>query len=253
MKKIFSLFVIALLLFAIGCSKSQDSGKAVDLKTEKQKSSYAIGCDIGSNIKQIADEIDLDAVLVGIKDSTAGKEKMTPEEKQKALTAFSQILKKKMEDKRKLEGEKNRTEGEAFLKANAQKPGVKTTPSGLQYMVIKEGAGPTPKPTDIVTVHYRGTLLDGKEFDSSYKRNEPAVFPLNRVIPGWTEGVGLMKVGSTYKLFIPSELAYRETGTGNDIGPNSVLVFEVQLIDVKPAAQAQPAGQPQIQVSPTKK
>ena len=130
--------------------------------------------------------------------------------------------------------EKNQKEGEAFLAANAKKAGVKTLPSGLQYLVMKEGHGNKPAATDSVTVHYRGTLIDGAtEFDSSYKRNQPATFPLNQVIKGWTEGVQLMKEGATYKFFIPSQLAYGPRGAGGLIGPNSTLIFEVELISVQ--------------------
>ena len=129
--------------------------------------------------------------------------------------------------------EKNQKEGAAFLAANAKKADVKTTPSGLQYLVIKEGAGKQPTATDAVTVHYRGTLLDGTEFDSSYKRNQPATFPLNQVIKGWTEGVQLMKEGAKYRFFIPSELGYGQRGAGGLIGPNATLIFEVELISVQ--------------------
>jgi len=129
--------------------------------------------------------------------------------------------------------EKNQKEGAAFLAANAKKAGVKSTPSGLQYLVIKEGAGKKPTAADAVTVHYRGTLINGSEFDSSYKRNQPATFPLNQVIKGWTEGVQLMKEGGKYRFFIPSELAYGSRGAGGLIGPNATLIFEVELISVQ--------------------
>lgn len=129
--------------------------------------------------------------------------------------------------------EENKAAGEAFLAENAKKPGVVTTASGLQYQIITEGTGATPSATDNVSVHYQGTTIDGKEFDSSYKRGAPATFPLNRVIPGWTEGLQLMKEGGKSKLFIPSNLAYGERGAGRDIGPNSALIFDVELIKVK--------------------
>src|SRR5881394_629143 len=134
--------------------------------------------------------------------------------------------------------EKNKAEGEKFLEENKKKDGVKTTASGLQYKVLKEGSGPSPKETDTVVTNYRGTLIDGTEFDSSYKRNEPATFPVNRVIKGWTEALQLMKPGGKYKLFIPSNLAYGPGGAGGDIGPNATLIFEVELLSSKPAEAA---------------
>ncbi|WGS85887.1 FKBP-type peptidyl-prolyl cis-trans isomerase [Methylomonas sp. UP202] len=127
----------------------------------------------------------------------------------------------------------NLAAGEAFLAENAKKPGIVTTASGLQYQVVTEGSGAQPGPTDNVTVHYQGTTIDGKEFDSSYKRGAPASFPLNRVIPGWTEGLQLMKEGAKYRLFIPAKLAYGERGAGRDIGPNSALIFDVELIKAR--------------------
>src|SRR5204863_9102484 len=137
--------------------------------------------------------------------------------------------------------EKNTTEGEKFLAENKNKPGVKTTGSGLQYKVLKEGSGTPPKETDTVVVNYRGTLIDGTEFDSSYKRGEPATFPVNRVIKGWTEALQLMKPGAKYQLFIPSDLAYGPGGTGGDIGPNATLIFEVELMSVKPGEASAPS------------
>src|SRR5256886_16774725 len=145
---------------------------------------------------------------------------------------------KDMEQKQKQAGEKNKTEGAKFLEENKKKPGVKTTASGLEYKVEKEGSGPQPKPTDMVTVNYRGTLIDGAEFDSSYKRGEPATFPVTGVIKGWTEALQLMKVGSKYQLFIPPNLAYGERAMGPDISPNSTLIFEVELMSIKPGSSA---------------
>jgi FKBP-type peptidyl-prolyl cis-trans isomerase len=142
-------------------------------------------------------------------------------------------MQKKQEEVAKVAGDKNKAAGEAFLLENKSKPGVTTTASGLQYLVIKEGTGPKPLATDKVKVHYKGTLLDGTVFDSSYDRKEPAVFVLNQVIPGWTEGVQLMKTGSTYKFFVPSQLAYGERQAGPQITPNSTLIFEVELISIE--------------------
>src|SRR6478735_5995613 len=168
---------------------------------------------------------------------------------------------KDMEAKQKQAGEKNKTDGTKFLEDNKKKPGVKTTASGLQYKVEKEGTGAQPKATDMVTVNYRGTLIDGTEFDSSYKRGQPATFPVNGVIKGWTEALQLMKQGAKYQLFIPANLAYGERAMGPDIGPNSTLIFDVELQDVKPPPTPAPAGAPQgspkvpppPQPAPTKK
>jgi len=158
---------------------------------------------------------------------------------------------KDMEQKQKATGEKNKTDGAKFLEENKKKEGVKTTASGLQYKVVKEGTGPQPKATDMVTVNYRGTLIDGTEFDSSYKRGQPATFPLNGVIKGWTEAVQLMKVGSKYQLFVPSNLAYGERSVGPDIAPNATLIFEVELLDVKPPPTPAPqASGPAPQAAP---
>jgi len=197
-----------------------------ELKDQKDKSSYAIGLNIGMNFSRQKVALNADAFAAGLKDGLAGKRQMTEAEVRDTMATFQKDLEE-----------------------NKKKEGVKTTPSGLQYKVIKEGTGPQPKATDIVTANYRGTLIDGTEFDSSYKRGEPATFPLNGVIKGWTEGVQLMKVGSKYQLFIPSNLAYGDRAVGPDITPNSTLIFEVELLGAKPpeaatspAAQAPPAS-----------
>jgi len=169
----------------------------------------------------------------GIKDALAGAEpRLTFEERREVMTALTEELQKKHAEQAGTAGADNRKAGDEFLQANAKKQGVKTTASGLQYKVIKEGKGASPKATDSVTVHYSGTLIDGTEFDSSYKRGEPATFPLNGVIRGWTEGLQLMKEGAKYEFYIPSELAYGERGAGGAIGPNATLVFTVELISV---------------------
>src|SRR5206468_4290666 len=188
-----------------------------------------------------------------IKDSIANKPQLTPDQVKDVMAQFE----KDIEQKQKQLGEKNKTEGAKYLEDNKKKPGVKATASGLQYKVEKEGTGPQPKATDMVTVNYRGTLIDGTEFDSSYKRGQPATFPVNGVIKGWTEALQLMKQGAKYQLFIPSSLAYGERAMGPDIGPNSTLIFEVELQDVKPPPTPVPQGSaklpPPPSPAPTKK
>ena len=204
------------------------------LKTQKDKVSYSIGLDFGKNMKRQSIELNLDQLLRGIKDGVSGAtQAMTDTEIQECMTAFQKEMMTKMADKAKVDGEKNLKEGEAFLAANKKKPGVVTLPSGLQYKILKEGTGKSPKATDTVTTHYRGTLINGKEFDSSYKRGEPATFPLNRVIPGWTEALQHMKIGSKWEIYVPSKLGYGENGAGQDIGPNATLIFEVELLGIK--------------------
>src|SRR5881398_1331832 len=204
--------------------------KSAQLKDQKDKVSYAIGMQIGFNLARQKVDINPDVLATGIKDSIANKPQLTQDQVKDVMAQFE----KDMEQKQKQLGEKNKTDGAKFLEDNKKKPGVKTTASGLQYKVEKEGTGSQPKATDMVTVNYRGTLIDGTEFDSSYKRGQPATFPVNGVIKGWTEALQLMKQGSKYQLFIPSNLAYGERAMGPDIGPNATLIFDVELQDVKP-------------------
>lgn len=206
---------------------------AQDLTTEKQKVSYMVGMDVGRNLTQIKDEIDVEILIAGLKDVMAGGAvKLTDEQAQEVKTAFMQKMQSKATEERTAAAGKNRTEGEAFLAANKAKPGIKTTESGLQYQVMTEGKGAKPAATDKVKVHYVGTLIDGTKFDSSIDRGQPAEFALNGVIKGWTEALQLMPVGSKYKLFVPSDLAYGEQGTPGPIGPNSTLIFEVELLEI---------------------
>lgn len=204
-----------------------------ELKTQKDKVSYAIGLDIGAGLKKNEVDVDVDILARAIKDTFAGKKPlMTEEEVKTTMTDFQKNLQAKQQERMKAQGEKNKKEGEDYLAKNKSKEGVKTLPSGLQYKVITEGKGKSPKATDTVTVQYRGTLIDGTEFDSSYKRGQPATFPVNGVIKGWTEALQLMKEGSKWQLVIPSELAYGEKG-GGPIGSNAVLIFEVELVSIK--------------------
>ena len=207
-------------------------------ETEKEKVSYVVGMQVGQSLSQIKDEIDLDVVFQAIRGTLAGDEPaLSQEEAMQVQQAFAQKLQAKRTAEMQERAEKNKAEGDAFLAANKSKPGVKTTESGLQYQVIEEGDGPKPAATDTVKVHYTGTLLDGTKFDSSVDRGQPAQFALNAVIPGWTEALQLMPVGSKYKLWIPSDLGYGDRGTPGPIGPNQVLVFDVELLEIVQPAQ----------------
>jgi FKBP-type peptidyl-prolyl cis-trans isomerase FklB len=246
MKKI-SILAFSFLLLCLGaCGKATSvsnakSFKAEDLNSQKKKVSYAIGLDIGNNFKAHAMDIDIEILFQGLRDAQGGvKPLLSSEEIQKTMTQFQQDMMKTEQEKRMGQAQGNKAKEEAFLKENAQKPGIKVTASGLQYKVISKGAGPQPKITDTVKVHYRGTLLDGTEFDSSYKRNEPAVFPLAGVIKGWTEALQLMTVGSKWQIFLPSSLAYGEQGAGQVIGPNATLIFEVELLGIEKTEAAAP-------------
>ncbi len=211
------------------------AGEKTELKTQKDKLSYAIGMDMGGSLKRNSIDIDIDALVKGLKDALAGgKMMMTEQEQRETLIAFQKEFQTKQQEKMKALAEKNKKEGEAFLAENKKKQGVKILPSGLQYKIITEGKGASPKETDTVTVNYRGTLIDGTEFDSSYKRNEPATFPVKGVIKGWTEALQLMKEGAKWQLFVPSDLAYGERGAGGTIGPNATLIFEVELLKIGP-------------------
>lgn len=208
-------------------------GEKTELKTDKDKLSYALGADMGNNLKKFEIDINADLYLKGMKDALAGSDVLlTEQEIRAAIMALQKDVQTKQQEKAKAQGEKNKKEGEAFLSENKKKEGVKTLASGLEYKVITEGKGKAPKDTDTVTVHYKGTLIDGTEFDSSYKRNAPATFPVNGVIKGWTEALQLMKEGSKWELFIPANLAYGESGRPG-IPPNSVLIFEVELIKIE--------------------
>lgn len=202
------------------------------LKTFDDSVSYSIGQNIGRNLKGPEMHINFEALAQGMKDQVSGTSLLSEEEIQHILTLFNQQLMAKQNEQMKVAKEKNKAEGKAFLEENKKNEGVVELPNGLQYKVISSGSGPSPKVTDTVKVHYKGTLIDGREFDSSYKRGEPAVFPLNKVIKGWTEGLQLMKVGDKWTLYIPSELGYGESGAGEMIGPNSTLIFEVELLGI---------------------
>ncbi|WP_240098397.1 FKBP-type peptidyl-prolyl cis-trans isomerase [Thermomonas flagellata] len=212
------------------------------LPTEKEQISYAIGLAMGKQLSEIKDEINVDTVVKAMRAQLAGEKVLLDDQQAKAVfEAFAQKMQAKQIAKMMAEAKSNLEAGEKFLAENAKKPGVVTTPSGLEYQVITEGKGPKPGPTDGVKVQYKGSLLDGKVFDSSYDRGEPAVLPLQGVIPGWSEGLQLMPVGSKFKFWIPAKLAYGEQAPPM-IGPNQVLVFEVELLDIiKPPKGQAPA------------
>lgn len=225
-----SVIVFAFVLTAFG------EDKPAVFKDQKDKFSYAVGLNIGMNFKRQNVDVNPDLITSGVKDGMAGKPQMTMDQIREVMVAFE----KDMQDKQVEAGKKNAAESEKFLADNKKKDGVKTTSSGLQYKVLKEGNGASPKSTDTVTVNYRGTLMDGTEFDSSYKRGQPATFPVGGVIKGWSEALQMMKPGSKYQLWIPANLAYAEHSPSPAIPPNSALIFEVELISVQ-AGAASPA------------
>lgn len=211
----------ALLLMSTACQKK------VKLDSDERKASYAIGLQIGQNLKQQNIDFDSDALAMALRDAREGKEQMTKEEIQSAMMKLQENAMKKQQEM----ADNNAKSAKEFLEKNKSAQGVKTTASGLQYIVEKEGTGKSPGKDDVVKCHYRGTLTNGEQFDSSIDRGQPAEFPVSGVIPGWTEALQMMKVGSKYKLFVPPELAYGPSGRPG-IPPNSVLVFEVELLDI---------------------
>ncbi len=234
--KRFSVVVLAMIFACsmITCSAGEKKEARKELVTDLDKTGYAIGTDIGASIKVAKADFDTDALIQGLKDALSDTEFALTEEE---LATLRQQFSGKMQQARMTEmqgqSEKNRKEGEMFLAENAKREGVITTESGLQYEVIKEGEGSKPAAEDTVTVHYKGTLIDGTTFDSSIERGEPATFPLNMVIRGWTEGVQLMSVGSKFKFYIPSELGYGDRGAPPRIGPGAALIFEVELLGIE--------------------
>jgi FKBP-type peptidyl-prolyl cis-trans isomerase FklB len=223
-----SVIVLSFILTVSG------EDKPAQLKDQKDKFSYAVGLNIGMNFKRQNVEVNTDLITAGLKDGMSGKPQMTMDQIRETMMAFE----KDMQQKQAEAGKKNEADAEKFMVDNKKKDGVKTTVSGLQYKVIKEGNGAQPKSTDTVTVNYRGTLIDGTEFDSSYKRGQPASFPVGGVIKGWSEALQLMKTGSKYQLFIPPSLAYGEHSPSPTIPPNSALLFEVELMSVQSGASS---------------
>jgi len=213
---------------------TKSAAAPLTLKTPKDKFSYALGMRMGSNLKK--QDVPVDPVILerGLKDALAGgKTLLTEQEAQTAMMEVQADLRKKQEAKTQAEGAANKKQGEEFLAANKSKDGVVTLPSGLEYKILQAGTGPKPTASDTVECNYRGTLIDGKEFDSSAKHGGPATFPVSGVIKGWTEALQLMPVGSKWQLFIPADLAYGDRGAGPEIGPDSTLIFDVELVNIK--------------------
>ena len=235
-----------------GAATGATKPEAPPLVTPKDKLSYALGMNVGTGLSKQSIDIDPIIFMRGLKDVMAGsKPQLTEEEARAVILQLEQTIRAKTEAETKAAAEKTHKEGEAFLAANKTKEGVKTLPSGLQYKVVTEGAGPKPALTDVVVCNYRGTLIDGTEFDSSQKTGKPATFPLNRVIKGWTEALQLMPVGSKWQLFIPPDLAYGDRAAGPIIKPGSTLVFDVELLSIQPKApEPKPAETPKAAETP---
>lgn len=224
------LIILAMALLA----PQANAAERRELKSQKEKVSYSIGTDAGRNFKRLGIDLDVDLLVKGLKDALAGEKPLLSEDEfRDAMNAYREDLKEKQLQAIKAAAEENKKEGDALLADNKSKQGVVALPSGLQYKILKAGDGKKPTEKDTVVCNYRGTLIDGTEFDSSYKRNEPATFPVKGVIKGWTEALQLMPVGSKWQLFIPPQLAYGPRGVGGVIGPNATLIFEVELLEIK--------------------
>ena len=225
---------MGIVLCAVLVTTQVAAAEEQELKTQKERISYVVGLEMANNLKKNMIDLDVETLVRGVKDALSGaKPLMTEQERKETIVALQNELQAKQQELTKAIAEKNKKEGEDFLAENKKKQGVITMPSGLQYKILADGKGKSPKATDAVSVNYRGMLVDGTEFDSSYKRGQPETFVVNRIIPGWTEALQLMKPGSKWQLFIPPDLAYGERGTGGPIGPNAVLIFEVELISIK--------------------
>lgn len=243
------VIAIGLALAAFTACDKIDTKGSRELKTQKDKVSYGIGLDIGRSFKQqnlAASDIDLDKMRIGIQDAVGDvKPILSDSQLQETMMAFQKDMVARQDSTNKIKAEENEKAGKAFFEKNGKEAGVITTASGLQYKIITEGKGPKPDTTSTVSVHYKGTLLDGTEFDSSLKRGQPVSFPVTNVIKGWTEALLLMPVGSKWMLYIPAALGYGDRGAGKQIGPNSALTFEVELLGLgDPAAGAAGAGKP---------
>jgi len=226
---------VLVVLFAMAMVSCQSGDKKTALTSQKDSISYAIGMNIGGNMVRDSLDLDYPALLQGIKDAWVDSSKwmLNMGGMQKCMMSFQQLMQTKKAEKLRAAGAKNREEGEKFLAENKKEAGIVTLPSGLQYKVLVEGKGPKPKSTQTVVTNYVGTSITGQEFDSSFKRGQPAEFPVTGVIAGWTEALQLMNVGSKWKLFVPANLAYGDQGAGDVIAPGSTLIFEIELLAIK--------------------
>jgi FKBP-type peptidyl-prolyl cis-trans isomerase len=237
-KKALAAMVVALSIWTWSCDKADTKAQEAkasprELKTFEEKISYIMGREIGQSLGESPTKIDADVFVQGMQDALNKRPALLkPEEEEQIKTEFTAKVREEQANKMAAVAAENQKAEEAFLEKNKSQQGVVTTASGLQYQVLQEGSGEAIKETDQVKVHYRGTLIDGTEFDSSYARSEPAAFAVNGVIPGWTEGLQLMKVGGKYKLWVPSKLAYGARGAGRMIGPNMLLIFEVEPLEI---------------------
>jgi FKBP-type peptidyl-prolyl cis-trans isomerase FkpA len=221
---------VAAAVVATACNQG---GESAPLATLQDSASYAVGQNMGASVREFRDEIDLDQLVQGVRDAAEGQDgRMTPQDAQRVLMAYGQEVQARQAEVQAARADSNVAAGKAYQAENAKREGVQVTASGLQYEVITEGTGAKPSATDVVEVHYRGLLIDGREFDSSYEGGTPARFALNEVIPGWTEAIQLMSVGSKYRFVLPSEIGYGEGGSPPDIGPNATLIFEVELMGI---------------------
>ena len=233
-KRILVTSLVSLTAALSACDQQPAQPKIGKLETVTQKASYSFGVDVASRLSQQGVELDVDAFSRGVADAYKGDElALSEDDRIRAKTEFQNQLRESLIQKQNAIAAKNLEEGAAFLAENAKKPGVITTDSGLQYKVLATGDGPQPTAADTVTTHYRGTLIDGREFDSSYKRDQPASFPVKGVIKGWTEALQMMHVGDKWQLFVPSELAYGKAKRSELIQPNSTLIFEIELLGIK--------------------
>jgi len=257
MKLMFGIVSAVSVMLLASCNQGSGVSSTSKLETDDQKISYAIGQDMGNTLKHLDIPLDQALVFRGIQDAMTGdstKTLLTPEERQKAMETLMTRIREARTKKDSLAGAENTAKAKEFLEKNKKEAGVITTASGLQYKVLQEGNGASPKTTDQVTAHYAGKLIDGTEFDNSYTRGQPATFPVTGVIPGWQELLPLMKIGQKVQCWIPPELGYGPRSAGR-IPPNSMLIFEVELIDIKPGdaaatakpvATAKPAATPKV-------
>ncbi|MDX1630952.1 MAG: FKBP-type peptidyl-prolyl cis-trans isomerase [Thermoanaerobaculia bacterium] len=245
MYKIFRLVTVLVLILGLAPTNSnaQEVAAAPSLDTDKEKRSYAVGLNMGQSMRQQGVEFDLERLFEGLEDGYLGDEPLLDQEQlQQTLAAFQEEMMAQQQERYRAQLEANTEEAEEFLAQNREREGVKVTESGLQYEILKEGTGENPGPEDRVTVHYKGTLVDGTVFDSSHERGEPATFPVGGVISGWTEALQMMKEGAHWKIYLPPSLAYGEQGAPPKIGPNQALVFEVELLEVAPPEEGETTG-----------